>query len=139
MIHDQSLLDYLSALRAEPFNGNVFRATRLDADPTAPSVSGGRWSPAPDETSNLFTLYTSLDRDGAIAEVASLLASLTPVPGPRHIKVATLSVSTSETVRLTREELEVLGVDFMRYGERDYLPTQKIGSALAWLGWDGTG
>ena len=83
-------------------------------------------------------LYTSLERDGAIAEVVSFLAALTPIPGPRQINVTRLAVSTSHTLRLVREPmLGTLGVDLDRYGERDYGRTQEIGAALVFLGFDG--
>jgi len=49
MIHDQDLVDRLAILPTERFEGDVFRATRVDADPTAPSISGGRWAPPPDD------------------------------------------------------------------------------------------
>ena len=82
MIHDQSLLDRLSALSQERFEGEVFRATRTGADPLAASISGGRWAPAAEGDTAHSVLYTSFERDGAIAEVASFLADLTPIPGP---------------------------------------------------------
>lgn len=82
-------------------------------------------------------LYTSLVWDGALAEVVSYLALLTPLPTSRPLKVSRLSVSTSKTLRLVRVELQGLGVDLTRYGERDYSRTQSIGAALAFLGIDG--
>lgn len=137
MIHDQDLVDLLSGFRACRFAAEVFRATRINADATAPSISGGRWSPPPDGEPGLYVLYTSLDRDGAIAEVASFLAALTPVPGSRPIKVTRMAVSTARTVRLARADLTKLRVDLAQYGDRDYGPTQRIGAALAFLGVDG--
>ncbi len=137
MIHDPTLLDRLSTFRAERFEGEVFRATRIDADPVAPSISGGRWAPPPEGDTGYFVLYTSLERDGAIAEVASFLAELTPIPGSRQINVTRLAVSTSHTLRLVRTDLAALGVDWARYGERDYGRTQEIGAALIFLGCDG--
>lgn len=81
MIHDQDLVDRLSELATDRFEGEIFRATRIGADPMAPSISGGRWAPPPEGTPGIYVLYSSLDSDGAIAEVASLLANLTPT-GP---------------------------------------------------------
>ena len=137
MFHDLSLLDRLSAFDPERFEGEVFRATRAGADPVAASISGGRWAPPPDGDVSHFVLYTSLERDGAIAEVASFLAQLTPIPGPRSLKVTRLAVSATRTIRLVRADLGSLGVDLARYGERDYDRTQKIGAALVFLGFDG--
>ncbi len=85
----------------------------------------------------VYVLYTSLDRDGAVAEVVSFLAELTPPPGPLPIKVTRLAVSTARTMRLVRADLKALEVDLAHYGERDYVQTQKIGAALAFLGFDG--
>lgn len=137
MIHDPDLLDRLSAFGSERFEGEVFRATRTNADPVGASISGGRWAPPPDGDAGVPVLYTSLERDGAIAEVASFLAQLTPIPGPRPIKVTRLAVATARTIRLVRADLGGLGVDLARFGERDYDRTQKIGAALVFLGFDG--
>lgn len=137
MIHDPSLLDRLSEFHSERFEGEVFRATRASANPVAASISGGRWTPPPDGEAGHSVLYTSLERDGAIAEVASFLAQLTPIPGPRPMKITRLAVSTARTIRLARVDLGALGVDLARYGERDYDRTQKIGAALVFLGLDG--
>jgi hypothetical protein len=138
MIRDQDLVDRLAALDTESFDGVVHRATRVGADPTAPSINGGRWArPPTNDDPGTYVLYTSLERDGAIAEVVSFLAALTPPPGPRPIKVTRLAVSTSRTLRLAKSDLEILGVDFAHYGERDYARTQEIGAALAFLGLDG--
>ena len=137
MIHDQGLVDRLSELATERFEGEVFRATLIGADPTAPSISGGRWAPPPEGTPGIYVLYSSLERDGAIAEVVSFLADLTPIPGPRPIKVTRLAVVTTRTLHFARADLTTLGVDLTRYGERDYAQTQKIGAAVAFLGLDG--
>jgi len=137
MIHDPALLDRLSDFRAERFEGEVFRATRISADPVAASISGGRWAPPPDGEAGQSVLYASLERDGALAEVASFLAQLAPIPGPRPIKVTRLAVSTSRTLRLVRGDLAALGVDMARFGERDYGRTQEIGAALVFLEFDG--
>jgi hypothetical protein len=136
MVHDPVLLDELCCLPLEQYSGEVFRAVGLAADPLAGSVSGGRWAPPAGGGINVPVLYTSLDRDGALAEVVSYLVLLTPLPS-KPLKVAQLSVSTSRTVRLARSSLQDLGVDMARYGERDYDRTQRIGAALAFLQIDG--
>lgn len=137
MIHDPDLCDRLSELGEERFEGTVFRATRVGADPIAASISGGRWAPPASRDVSVSVLYTSFERDGALAEVASYLAELSPIPGPRPLKVTRLAVSTGKTLRLARATLESLDVDMACYGERDYGRTQAIGSALAFLGFDG--
>lgn len=137
MIHDQSLVDQLSALAVERFEGEVFRATRINADTLAFSVNGGRWGPPARDGADVPVLYTSMAQDGALAEVVSYLLLLTPLPLSRPLKVSRLGVSTAKTLRLARLSLERLGVDMARYGERDYARTQDIGAALAFLGLDG--
>ena len=82
-------------------------------------------------------LYTSLQREGSLAEVVSFLADLTPLPAERPIKVSRLGVSTSRTLRLARVSLKTLGVDMKNYGVRDYVRTQEIGAALAFPNFDG--
>jgi hypothetical protein len=136
VIHDQGLVDQLSALPVERYDGEVFRTTGITADPLAPSVSGGRWAPAADAGFDVPVLYTSLERDGALAEIVAYLMLLSPPPS-KPLKVARLAVSTARTLRLARADLDTLGVEVARYGERDYERTQAIGAALAFLGLDG--
>jgi hypothetical protein len=137
MIHDQGLVDQLSSLATENFSGEVFRAAGVSRDPLAFSVNGGRWAPPVRDGADVPVLYTSLTRNGALAEVVSYLTLLTPLPLSNPLKVSRLGVSTSKTLRLARVSLERLGVDFRRYGDRDYALTQNIGAALAFLGLDG--
>lgn len=137
MIHDQRLLDQLSGLATEKFDGEVFRATGISADPLAFSVNGGRWAPPARDGADVPVLYTSMARDGALGEVVSYLTLLTPLPLSRPLKVSRLGVSTGKTLRLACAGLEGFGVDMARYGERDYALTQNIGAALAFLGLDG--
>jgi RES domain len=136
MIHDQSLVDQLSVLAIERFEGEVFRATGLSADPLAFSFKGGRWAPPEGDSVDVPILYTSMERDGALAEVVSYLMLLTPLPS-KPLKVSRLGVSTMKTLRLARVDFEGLGIDLARYGERDYGRTKNIGAALAFLGLDG--
>jgi hypothetical protein len=133
MNYDPALANRLGALATEAFVGEVFRATRASADPTAPSFYGGRWARPQNGDPGTNVLYTSVERDGAMAEVAAFLADQSPIPGPRELKVTRLAVTTSKTLRLARANLGSLGIDMKRYGERDYSRTR----TLAWLGLDG--
>ena len=137
MNYDPDLADRLGALPTETFNGDVFRATRASADPTAPSLNGGRWSRPQNGNPGTNVLYTSMERDGALAELAWFLAEQNPIPRAREVKVSRLAVTTSKTLRLASADFSALGVDIKRYGERDYSRTQEIGATLAWLGLDG--
>jgi hypothetical protein len=136
MIHDPKLTDLLSTFPATRFVGRVFRATSLTADAMAPSTTGGRWAPPPDGGAGVPVLYTSQEWEGALAEVASYLVLQSPVPS-KKLRVHRLRVSTAKTITLTRENLLQLGVDFTRYGERDYDVTQRIGAAVNFLEFDG--
>jgi RES domain-containing protein len=136
MNYDPNLVDQLSAFPTEKFDGEVYRVTREGADPTAPSYSGGRWARPQNGDPGTAVLYTSLERDGALAEVTSYYALLSPLPNVQ-LKVTTLAVTTSRTLRLLRTDLSKLGIDMSRYGDRDYVLTQEIGSTLAWLSLDG--
>jgi hypothetical protein len=124
-------------LPVERFEGEVFRATGVSTDPLASSVIGGRWAPGVRDGADVPILYTSFARDGALAEVVSYLVQLTPVPRSRPLKVSRLGISTSKTLRLARSSLDGLGVDTAQYGKRDYVQTQSIGAAFAFLGLDG--
>jgi RES domain-containing protein len=137
VIHDKDLLDRLAELPQRPFHGQFFRATGVSVDATASSINGGRWSPRPDGDFGVPALYTSFERDGALAELCSFLADLTPVPKARAIKVTSLTISVERVVRFRRVDLVALGVDMQGYGRRDYGRTQQIGAALAFLGVDG--
>lgn len=136
MIDDPGLTDRLSDFPLIAFDGTVFRVTRPGADPVAPSVSGGRWAPRAIGAEGVPILYTSLERDGALAEVASYLAALTPVPS-KPLRVHRLSTTTSRTLRLVMADLASLGVEEGAYGTRNYAATQRIGAALNFLGFDG--
>lgn len=137
MVDDQGLVDQLSALAVERFEGEVFRTPSGSADPLTFSVNGGRWAPPARDGADVPVLYTSLAPDGALAEVVSYLTLLTPLPTSRPLKMSRLGVSTAKTLRLARVSLVGLGVDMAQYGERDYSRTQNIGAALAFLGLDG--
>lgn len=123
MSYDPDLADRLGAFATEAFSGEVFRTTRTSADPTAPSLYGGRWARPQNGDPGTNVLYTSLERDGAMAEAVSFLADQTPMPGPRELKLTRLAVTTSKTLHLARADLEALDVDMSCYGERDYART----------------
>ena len=132
MIHDPDLLERLSGFEPERFDGEVFRATRLSLDPLADSTSGGRWAPK----GLVRVLYTSLLREGALAEISFHWGQLTPLPS-KHAVVHRLGVSAERRLRLLKADLEGLGVDMERYEDVNYLRTQEIGAAVAFLGCDG--
>lgn len=98
---------------------------------------GGRWGPAPENDSAVPVLYTSSEFNGAIAEVASFLLDMSPIPREQPVKLSRVKVSASKVATLDLPALQRLGVDLNLFGERDYLRTQMIGAGLAFLGADG--
>ena len=136
MSHDPELTERIGKLPQESFDGRVSRATGMNADPLAYSLSGGRWAPWSREAGSFPVLYTSMERDGALAEVVAHLGALTPIPR-KPLIVHELAVSTGKTLRLVRAALSQLGVDLSLYGERNYERTQKIGAVVNFLGLDG--
>lgn len=137
MIHDHDLLRRLSAIPMRTFDGQVFRVTSMTRDPTEASLNGGRWGAAENHSPGTPVLYTSMEPEGALAEVASYLVELSPLPKSRNVKLNKLRVTASKVVTLTWENLSALGVDREHYGTRDYFRTQEIGAALEHLGADG--
>lgn len=141
--HDLSLVDAVAGLPTESFSGVLFRVTRLNADPTAFSTAGGRWAP-PANVQPVPTLYTSLEREGAIAEVVSYLAELSPRP-TKPIMVHRLRVTASAVVRMPMAFLHQLGVDdetfkgrpYARPGEAPATRSQEIGAVTSFLERDG--
>ncbi len=137
MIHDKELLRRLAAFPMQAFSGQVYRVTTLSRDPLEASANGGRWGLAQNSTPGTPVLYTSMQRDGALAEIASYLVELTPLPRSNPVKVSTIALTASKVIRLQRRDLEALGIDISRYGTRDYFITQQIGAAMEHLGVDG--
>jgi hypothetical protein len=132
---DPELTGKLAQLSQTSFNGPVFRATGKSVDPLAPSINGGRWAPRPNDEPGFPVLYTCHEREGALAEVASYLALLTPLPS-KPMLIHELRLTSSKTIVLSADDLEHLGVDRARYGDRHYERTQMIGAAINYLGLD---
>lgn len=132
MEHDADLLARLDALPRVAFEGEVFRATRLSLDPRAASFNGGRWMP-PDLAA---VLYTSLEREGALAEIAFHWSRLTPQP-TRPVLVHRLRVAAQRALRLLRADIGALGVPEADWSGINLPRTQAIGAAAHALGCDG--
>jgi RES domain len=132
MIHDPDLLDQLDTLPKETFDGEVFRGTRQSLDPLASSYSGGRWM-RPDGAG---VLYTSLAREGALAEISFHWGQLSPRP-TKPVMLHTLRVVARRTLKLVRGDLATLGVTENAYGGVNVPRTQEIGAAIEFLGCDG--
>jgi len=130
---DLELLDALDRFQRKPFEGNLWRVCRDGRDPLQGGPSASRWC-----NGEFDVLYTCLERDGALAEIHSLL-SLQPVfPSKLSFRAHRLSGTADGLLHLADATMmERLGVDTARYTDRDYRQTQKIADAAYFLGFDG--
>ena len=81
-------------------------------------------------------LYTSLAREGALAEISFHWGQLTPRP-TEPVMLHTLRVVAHRTLKRVRADLESLGVPESAYGGVDMPRTQAIDVAVEFLGCDG--
>ncbi|MFM9887003.1 MAG: RES family NAD+ phosphorylase [Burkholderiales bacterium] len=125
------MLDLLTDRRSETFAGQVYRATGTGYDPTIFSAAGGRWM----RRDGMSVLYTSIEREGALAEMSFRLGMLTPVPS-KPIVLHRLEVKARKMIRISKPDFHALNIDPSRYGDLDYLRTQEIGEAIAFLEFD---
>jgi RES domain len=132
--HDGALLDVLSEYRPEVFEGEVWRITRKGLDPLRGSTAHGRWSAGPD----IEVVYTSLERDGALAEIGFRMG-LEPVwPSRLEHDIHALSTMVERTLKIMNfKALEELGVDTSRYESFNYAKTKAIAAAAHFLEFDG--
>lgn len=128
---DDRLIDAIDELSPSSFSGTVWRVVRDGHDPRQCSASGGRWD---DQTFGV--LYTSQQRDGAIAEMYFHLKRGQPVfPQKVRFRLYELRVSAEQVLDLLDPAtLADLGVDMARYGQlsyeeraSEYPRTQEIG------------
>lgn len=133
-VHDRAILDALDAMEPVRFEGAVWRITRAGLDATRGSAADGRWSPG----GTVEVLYTSLERDGALAEIGFRLA-LEPVwPSRLRHDIHELSARSERTLRFADvAALAPPGVDGARYESFDYGATQALAAAAHFLEFDG--
>src|SRR5271167_4129987 len=119
---DPALLDALDAFDRVSYHGKTWRVVREGRDPLQGSASGGRWDPT------LFdVLYTSLNADGAVAEVHFHLSRQPVFPSKISYGLHRLRVSTAKTLKLPDLSAMVpLGVAPARYREILYEAPQAI-------------
>ena len=133
-VHDLALLDALEELGSGPFDGPVWRVTRAGRDPLRGSAANGRWSPI----GEFEVLYTSLEQEGALAEIGYRL-SLEPIwPSRMQHEVHELEVGLDRALQLVDlTALQRLGVETSRFASFDYTATQAIAAAAYFLHFDG--
>jgi hypothetical protein len=133
-IHDRVILDSLEALDPAPFTGAVWRVTRKGREPLRGAAAHGRWS----ASGEFEVLYTSLNRDGALAEIGYRL-SLEPIwPSRIEHEIHRIQAEAKRTLRFANiASLERFGVEVARYRTFDYEATQTIAAAARFLEFDG--
>lgn len=131
--HDPDLLDALDAMATRPFDGTVWRVTWASRDPLAGGVGGGRWHPP----NGFEVLYTSLEEDGALAEIYHHL-SRAPVFSSSHVKINEIAVRAARVAVFDSvASLKPLGVDAEMFRRGDVARTREIGAAARFLDMDG--
>jgi RES domain len=133
-VHDRSVLDALEAIDPERFTGEVWRVARKGREGLRGSTANGRWSPSGGEFE---VLYTSLEREGALAEIGYRL-SLEPVwPSRIEHELHLIEVETERSLKFANlESLAPLGVEIARYHTFEYQATQAIAAAAYFLEFD---
>jgi RES domain-containing protein len=129
----QALLDAIEAEVPVSFEGDLWRVVREGRDPLQPSRAGGRW-----DDSSFDTLYTSSERDGAIAEAWFHAARGQPIPPSKPgRRVHRIEARLARVLDLSASGLLAsFGVDMSQYGRLSYFErggeyptTQQIGEA----------
>ena len=132
-VHDPDLLDALEAMIPQSFEGTVWRVTWAAGDPLAGGTGGGRWHPA----NEFEALYTSLETDGALAEIHHLL-SLAPVFSSSHVRLNEMRARAGRTLVFDDiASLAQAGVDEGMFRRGDDARTREIGAAARFLDMDG--
>jgi RES domain-containing protein len=129
MPHDPRLLDALEALEPLEWSGVVFRYTAGKRPPSHENTHGARWNPPA-----VPTIYTTLERDTALAEFSHHLAVLSPRPTRGTFTLYRIRTRVEKVLDLrARSVLTTLGLDPASLGRDDFAPTQAVGGAVAWL------
>lgn len=130
---DLALLDLLDAHEGVSFEGSVWRIVRAGRDPLQGFAAGARWDPG-----TFDVLYTSLAREGALAEIHFHLTRQPVFPSRLRSVLHRLRVETRRTLRIADlAALEGLGVARESYPGLSYARCQEIGDAAQFLGFDG--
>lgn len=138
---DLALIDAIEAIAPTPFSGTVWRVVREGRDPLEGRASGGRW-----DDGTFDVLYTSLEREGALAEMYFHLRRGQPIfPSRVRYELYELSLSLERALKLLDlAALGSLGVTpeafgRLSYEERvsEYPRTQDIAEVAHFLEFDG--
>ena len=132
MIIDPKVTDLLEEFGASPWESLVWRHILGERDPTIPTYRAGRWAPE----GEFAVLYSSLDREAAIAE-ADFVISQFSIPPSKKRRVCRMEVKLQSTLDLTeKDRLSLLGIDCDTFQEQWDI-CQEIGAAANLIGYDG--
>lgn len=130
---DLALIDALDACERRTHASDCWRAVPEGRDPLQGGPSRSRWC---DGTFDI--LYTSLERDGAIAEIDAFLRLQPVFPSKKTFSLFSLHARTNRTLRIAdMRMLAGLGVDIARYKDGDYVRTAAIAETAHFLDYDG--
>lgn len=130
---DLDLLDLLDAHEGVAFEGDVWRIVGEERDALQGYPAAARWDPG-----SFDVLYTSLERDGALAEIYFHLSRQPVFPSKLRWVIHRVAVRTRRTLRIADlGALAALGVTREAYATLAYERSQEIGDAAAFLGFDG--
>jgi RES domain-containing protein len=132
-VHDRAILDALENIDPEAIERTVWRVTRRGRDPVRGAVANGRWN----AIGEFEVLYTSIEPNGALAEVGYRL-SLEPVwPSKIAHQLHSLLIKPERALRLdSLDQLQMLGVDVTKFESFEYSATQAIAAAAHFLEFD---
>ncbi|NOW45013.1 RES domain-containing protein [Novosphingobium sp. SG751A] len=127
----QVLLDAIEIETPISLKARLWRVVTDGRDPLSAGRSGGRW-----DDGSFDALYTSSERDGALAEAWFHAARGQPIPPSKPKKrIHQVNAELTRVLDLSGEgRLAALGVDMQRYGQLSYVQrggeyptTQQIG------------
>ena len=123
------LLDKLDALPRTEYIGRLWRVVREGREPLQASHIAGRWDMGVDDA-----LYTSLDPNGAVAEIDFRLRQEPVFPSRFRAVLYELAVELHNVARFeTVDDLRPFGVAVDRYHAILYHRMQEIGDAAQFL------
>lgn len=113
----QALIDALEPRERKAFAGTAWRVVSEGRDPLAGYRSGGRW-----DDGTFDVLYTSLTRDGAIAESVFHMRRGQPIiPSKPAKRLYSITVDLQHVLELgSLQDLRSLNVDTSKYGQLSY-------------------
>lgn len=132
MNYDPDLLDQLEELGAAPWAGRLWKYLFGETYVFRENTRGARWNP-PDCPA----IYTSLGRDGAVAEGAYLI-STQGIPPSKQRYLYEIEATLSRVVDLSASAtLGGLGIEREELTTVDFGKCPYIGGAADYLGFDG--